>query len=470
MPKTHINMYGGSPLNRLSWLRPSQAFLNAVVRLPSSRWLLFNSGQPLAASNKACLTRPAPVYLTTADVKPFLGPEPYFGQGKEPGELLVEKEGEEDGHDRHSPTESVRHIGPRVVFLGLHERQSNDSTSALPSSEFKDPEEAVKKLDGTLYFSVDVSDLNYTTDQLQDVLKETIPGKEGQVLDWVEPRALMSNLDGMTAAIFAEARSLTDWNVRNKFCPGCGSTTYSMWGGWKISCTSLLPWTDNSNRKPCPTVKGLHNFTHPRTDAVVIMIAIDETGNKVLLGRGRRFPGKFYSALAGFIEPAESFEDAVAREMWEEAGVHVWNITYHSGQPWPFPANLMVGFYARADSTKPIRTDLDNELVDARWFSREEVLAVLHHKAGTRFNRADYKKLNEITEGRSDTEDKAPLALAPAEATAPQSQPPTAPSESEEPPFRLPPVTAIAGVLIRDWAEGKISFPLEENAIQKGNL
>ncbi|KAG1798332.1 NUDIX hydrolase domain-like protein [Suillus subaureus] len=92
------------------------------------------------------------------------------------------------------------------------------------------------------------------------------------------------------------------------------------------------------------------------------MLAIDESGEKVLLGRNKKFPGKFYSALAGFIEPGESFEDAVKREMWEEAGVKVWNVRYHSGQPWPYPANLMVGYYATADSSAPIRTDLDNEL------------------------------------------------------------------------------------------------------------
>ena len=111
-------------------------------------------------------------------------------------------------------------------------------------------------------------------------------------------------------------------------------------------------------------------------------------------------------------------------------------------------------------------------LPDARWFSRDEVRAVLDHKAGTKFNRADYKRLNEITDGRSNTEEKAPLALAPAEATSqpPQPEPPAALSDSDEPPFRLPPVTAIAGVLIRDWVDGKIGFPPEENALQKGNL
>lgn len=194
---------------------------------------------------------------------------------------------------------------------------------------------------------------------------------------------------------------------------------------------SLLPWADNTGKRSCPSGKGLHNYTHPRTDGVVIMIALDETGNNILLGRGRRFPGKFYSAFAGFIEPAESFEDAVVREMWEEAGVRVWNIRYHSGQPWPYPANLMVGFYSRADSTKPIRTDLDNELVDARWFTREEVQAVLAR-----------------TDGKKDHENSVKAF----------STDPTKADGGEEETFRLPPATAIAGVLIRDWAAGKIGF------------
>ncbi|EEB87729.1 hypothetical protein MPER_14823, partial [Moniliophthora perniciosa FA553] len=83
----------------------------------------------------------------------------------------------------------------------------------------------------------------------------------------------------------------------------------------------------------------------------------------------RKFPLMFYSALAGFIEPGEAFEDSVMREMWEEAGVRVWDVTYHSAQPWPYPANLMVGYYARADSTKPIRTDLDNELMGSSYLN-----------------------------------------------------------------------------------------------------
>ena len=220
-------------------------------------------------------TNPSPLYLTTNDVKPFLGPVPYFGQGKEPGDLIDEKDHGEVTHKHHSPTESARHRGIPAVFLGLHESQSSGSSAALPTSEFSDPEVAVNKLDGTPYFAMDVADLEYTPERLQEILKETIPGQEGKVLDWEEPRASMLTLDIVTAAIFASARSQVDWNLRNKvrhvfhpsnlnsflfnnssffkYCPGCGARTYSMWGGWKISCSSLLPWADNGNRKPCPT-------------------------------------------------------------------------------------------------------------------------------------------------------------------------------------------------------------------------
>lgn len=158
-------------------------------------------------------TNPSPIYLTTSDLKPFLGPVPYFGQGKEPGDLINEKDHGEDTHKHQSPTESARHRGIPVVFLGLHEPQS---CAALPTSEFSDPEDAVNKLDGTPYFAMDIADMDYTPDRLQEILKETTPGQEGKVLDWSEPRASMLNLDIFTAAVFASARSLVNWNLRNK--------------------------------------------------------------------------------------------------------------------------------------------------------------------------------------------------------------------------------------------------------------
>jgi NAD+ diphosphatase len=163
-------------------------------------------------------TNPSPIYLSTNDVKPFLGPAPYFGQGKEPGELVndSEKDNGEDTHDNQSPTDSARHRGIPVVFLGLHEPQSSGSSAALPTSEFSDPEDAINKLDGTPYFAMDVANMDYTPERLQEILEETTPRREGKVLDWSEPWASMFNLDIFTAAVFASARSQVDWNRRNK--------------------------------------------------------------------------------------------------------------------------------------------------------------------------------------------------------------------------------------------------------------
>ena len=160
-------------------------------------------------------TNPSPIYLTTNDVKPLLGPVPYFGQGKEPGDLINEKDhGDDTQH--HSPTESARHRGIPVVFLGIHEPQSSGSGAALPAPGFSDPEDAVNKLNGTPYFAMDVADMDYKPERLQDILKETTPGQAGKVLEWSEPRASMLNLDIVTAAIFASARSQVNWNLRNK--------------------------------------------------------------------------------------------------------------------------------------------------------------------------------------------------------------------------------------------------------------
>ncbi|KAG6861706.1 hypothetical protein C0995_013275 [Termitomyces sp. Mi166 len=414
-------MFSGSPLNRLSWLRTSHLFLNAIIASPSTRWLLFNAGQPLVLASSGYPYKQTLAYLTTKDVRPFLGPEPFFGQDKEIGQLVAESL-----EVRYSSTEAARHHSSPVVFLGL---QEHSRTNALPSSDFVDAEAAIANLDGTPYFSMDVADLDLVPDRLKEILQATGPAQEGQVLNWSEPRVLMTGLDSFSGAVFAEARSLVDWNQRNKLFS-----------------------------------KGLHNFTHPRTDPVVIMIAIDETGDKVLLGRSRKYSGKFYSALAGFIEPGETFEDAVAREMWEEAGVTVWDIRYHSGQPWPYPANLMVGFYARADSSQKIRVDLDNELVDARWFSRSEILDVLRHPIGGKFGSNENKKTAENTGGHSDQQ-------------TPHLNPTYEDNtvKSDEPPFRLPPVTAIAGVLIRDWLEGKVGFtpaskPKSQLLFKRNNL
>ncbi len=158
------------------------------------------------------------------------------------------------------------------------------------------------------------------------------------------------------AALLAYARGMAYWHARHRFCGVCGSPARSEDAGHLRRCTN-------------PTCAAQH---FPRTDPVVIMLVHD--GDRCLLGRQKSWPAGWYSTLAGFVEPGESLEDAVAREVLEESGILVDDVTYHSSQPWPFPASLMLGFFARA-KTRDIRID-PSELEDARWFDREALLAI----------------------------------------------------------------------------------------------
>jgi len=153
----------------------------------------------------------------------------------------------------------------------------------------------------------------------------------------------------------AEAKALLAWHERHRFCAVCGAATDLTEGGW---------------RRHCPACKAEH---FPRTDPVVIMLAID--GDRCLLGRQSRFAPGMWSCLAGFVEPGESVEEAVRRETLEEAGVQCGRVSYFASQPWPFPMTLMIGCHTQA-----LTTDLvvdHSELEGARWFERDEAAKML---------------------------------------------------------------------------------------------
>ena len=156
----------------------------------------------------------------------------------------------------------------------------------------------------------------------------------------------------------AEAKAVLHWHARHRFCPNCGAGTHLVSGGW---------------RRDCPHCKAEH---FPRTDPVVIMLASDR--DRCLLGRSPRFVPTMWSCLAGYVEPGESIEDAVHRETLEEAGIICGRVTYFASQPWPFPTSLMIGCHAEA-LTHEIVVDRE-ELEDARWFSKDEILLMLMRK------------------------------------------------------------------------------------------
>jgi NAD+ diphosphatase len=159
------------------------------------------------------------------------------------------------------------------------------------------------------------------------------------------------------AGLLAYARALTYWHETHRFCGACGSASAVERGGWLRRCSN----------PDC----GRQHF--PRTDPAVIVRV--EYEDRVLLGRQPNWPPKWYSVLAGFVEPGESLEEAVRREVLEESGVTVQDIRYDSSQPWPFPASLMLGFTARAES---LELNIDSEeLEDARWLTRDEIHAAV---------------------------------------------------------------------------------------------
>jgi NAD+ diphosphatase len=174
---------------------------------------------------------------------------------------------------------------------------------------------------------------------------------------------LLSQLDAGDAPVFAAALSLANWHRRHAYCSVCGEPSALTRGGWSRACGSCA---------------AEH---YPRADPVVIMLA--EHDGRLLLGRQPQYPEGRYSALAGFVEPGETIEAAIARELHEEAGISVSDVRYIASQPWPFPSTLMIGAHAKAADDK-LTIDFA-ELDDARWFSRAEVEAALNNGSDASF-------------------------------------------------------------------------------------
>jgi NAD+ diphosphatase len=209
--------------------------------------------------------------------------------------------------------------------------------------------------DGRAVFTVDLSAVEDPATLL--------PAELGTFTDL---RAVAGLLPRHEASVLAHARALMHWRSRHRFCGVCGAACEPVSAGHVMRCTEC----------------GTTHF--PRTDPAVIMLVTD--GDSALLGHSQRFPTTpMYSTLAGFVEPGESLEEAVAREVFEESGIAVGRVRYHSSQPWPFPASIMLGFYAEA-LTQAITIDPE-ELRDARWFTRAALRD--HANLGFSLPRAD---------------------------------------------------------------------------------
>lgn len=199
------------------------------------------------------------------------------------------------------------------------------------------------QINGASHFAVDVSaaGTHKTDAPLQDYGK------------WIDVRSAAATCGGDDAAILAQSRSMLDWHARHRFCAVCGQPSRMGEGGYSRKCSG----------EDC----GAMHF--PRTDPVTIMLVLD--GDNCLLGRQKIFAANSYSALAGFMEPGETIEETVRREVFEEAGIRVGAVRYVFSQPWPFPSSLMMGCFAEAETTE-IKID-PNELEEARWFTKHQI-------------------------------------------------------------------------------------------------
>lgn len=204
------------------------------------------------------------------------------------------------------------------------------------------------------YLVVDVT--NHSEDVLEQI-KNLTPTQE---VAWASPREIGTAFTAAETGLVTTALALMQWHRRHQYCPHCGSMTVSTESGWV---------------RKCPADRSEH---FPRTDPAVIM-AITDDSDRLLLGRGAAWPANRFSTLAGFVEPGETPENAVRREVFEEAGIHVGAVKYRGSQPWPFPASLMLAYTGEALSTQ-ITVD-GVEMLNARWFTREMLAAEISEKS-----------------------------------------------------------------------------------------
>ncbi|EXJ93995.1 hypothetical protein A1O1_02388 [Capronia coronata CBS 617.96] len=333
------NYFGGSPLNRLSFLRDDSTFLAGAFAHPSTKFILFKTLSPVIKS-------PTEIYYATYDeIKTLLPRNPFEKTEKE---QIAEFDSSIDI--------------PTLVFLGIDEKIKDGF--------------AYKNFLGAPHFALDMTPKKTFEKEANELADKFL----GAGLKFAEGMRAMS-FPPDVAAEYAQGRHYLDWNSRNTFCGTCGHKTLSTHAGAKRVCPPTDKAETPSEREPCSTRTTISNLTFPRTDPTIIVAVLSHDSKRLLLGRQKRWPPNWYSTLAGFIEPAESVEDAVRREVWEESGVVLSRVLIHSTQPWPYPANLMIGAIAQVASPEDevIRLEYDPELEVAKWFTLEEVQDALKY-------------------------------------------------------------------------------------------
>lgn len=247
---------------------------------------------------------------------------------------------------RGKPLFDLTDAGPRLAWLSATDRLIVDCPEPVV---FMGLDEG-----GVAHFAADVSYIAPPDERPAEFVDQrTLDLSETR--KFIDLRAIMADIDHRDAGIAAAAKGIFEWRLTHGFCANCGARNLVSHAGWRFDCPAC----------------GRQHF--PRTDPVVIMLILD--GDRVLLGRQSNWTENMYSLLAGFMEPGETIEEAVRREVMEEAGIRVGEIRYVTSQPWPFPASLMIGCAGKAETTE-ITID-PHELEAALWVSKAEIAEAL---------------------------------------------------------------------------------------------
>ncbi|KAI5362043.1 Putative NUDIX hydrolase domain, NADH pyrophosphatase-like, Zinc ribbon, NADH pyrophosphatase [Septoria linicola] len=326
--------FSNGKIDRLAFLRTQHELLDKASKHPSARYLTFNELNALRDSDGNF------AYVGYDDLKFWIG-EPY----------------EKDEKTQIQDFNPAEHH-PRLIFLGL-DLEAGCKTPAVSLGLYY----------GVPYFALDVSSSHY--DRFKSRQKS-----QGRTH---VPTRVDLNLSHGDSAILSHARSLIDWNTRNRFCGACGGKMLSTHGGSKVVCP---PADAGVPRKTaCPTRTGLHNQAFPRTDPTVVIAPVAADAKRVLLGRGKRWPENYFSCLSGFVEPGESLEVATRREAFEETGVRLAHVQIHSSQPWPYPSTLLIGAMGQCIEGGEDITYPESELEEAKWFELDEIEHALNNGA-----------------------------------------------------------------------------------------
>lgn len=366
--------FGKEAVNRVSFLREDAEFITNSVFHPSTRFIFYENGNPLvnkdAEKSHLVILTNGDDQLSTVEGADIASTE----KGLMTNDGKWEKILQTWSNDNKEQTLALRDAGkPSFLFLGIKDQSVGVDLQQLKFEETEKYLDHQGRYSGIPYYGVDLTHSPEVSEAIKNHIVAHLTVTE-KLLIYTNSRKHTMAFTQDESALFSHGKMYFDWLGRNRFCPGCGSKVIPIHAGGKLRCTNdVSVQSDDTTVYDCPVKNtSVSNVSFPRTDAVVITAITDKARTKMLLSLNKRYAfTKMYSCTSGFMEPSETVEVATKREIWEETGVVCDDIQILMTQPWPFPANLMIGCVATVDfngENEVIHLGHDRELADARWF------------------------------------------------------------------------------------------------------